>query len=93
MCFKKIQILSQKPKGLASGFTEKRQFAAKTDINSIFLGCQAQILDRSHIMDLYISFMGFKKNQISAQNTKVLAFGFTEKTPACVKNGPKLRIS
>jgi hypothetical protein len=64
---------------LAFDFMEKLQFVAKTDWNSIFLGCEYQIPDQLYIMVIYIHFYGFKKNQISAQNPKVLAFSFTEK--------------
>jgi hypothetical protein len=59
MGFKKIKILSQKPKVLAFGFAEKRQFVAKTDRNSVFLGRDTHILDRLYILVLYISFYGF----------------------------------
>jgi hypothetical protein len=55
---KKNQILSQYPKGLASGFTKKYQFAVQTDRNSVFLYGKAQILDRLHIMVSYLSFYG-----------------------------------
>jgi hypothetical protein len=79
MGYKKFQILSQNPKGLAFDFIKKCRFATKIDRNSVFLGRKAQILNRLHIMVSYISFYGLKKNQILAQNPKVLAFGFTEK--------------
>jgi hypothetical protein len=36
-------------------------------------------MDQLHIMVMYISFMGFKKFQIFAQNPKLIAFGFTKK--------------
>jgi hypothetical protein len=39
-------------------FTEKCQFIAKNDGNSIFLGCEAHIL---YLIILYINFYGFKK--------------------------------
>jgi hypothetical protein len=60
MSFKKFQILAQNTKGLAFGFTEKRQLAVKTDQNYVFLGRKVQILDMLHIMVMYISFYGFK---------------------------------
>jgi hypothetical protein len=41
----KKQISSQNPKWLDFGFTEKRQFTAKTDQNSIFLGHKAQSMN------------------------------------------------
>jgi hypothetical protein len=46
MSFKKIQILSQNQKALAFVFTEKHQFAAKTDRNFVFLGRKTQITDQ-----------------------------------------------
>jgi len=59
MGLKKIKILAQNPKVLAFGFTEKRQFVAKTDRNSVFLGRDIHIPDRLYIMVLYINFYGF----------------------------------
>jgi hypothetical protein len=53
-----FQISAQNIKELAFGFTEKHQFSAKTDRNSVFLGREAQILDRLHKMILYIIFYG-----------------------------------
>jgi hypothetical protein len=44
---------------LAFGSTEKLQFVAKTDGNSVFLGREAHIPDRLYIMVLYIGFYGF----------------------------------
>jgi hypothetical protein len=73
--FKKFQ----NAKVLAFDFTEKRQCAAKTDQNSIFLGHEANILDRLYLMVHYTSFTYFKKIQISTQKAMVLTFGFTEK--------------
>jgi hypothetical protein len=57
--FSKISNFGSDPKGLAFNFTEKRQFASKTDENFIFLGHEAHILDRLHIMVLYIRFYMF----------------------------------
>jgi hypothetical protein len=59
MGFKKIQIFAQNMYVLAYGFTENRQFVAKTDQNSIFLYPNPHILDRLYIMVMYISFYGF----------------------------------
>jgi hypothetical protein len=59
MGFKKFQILDQNPNGLAFCFTEILQFTTKTDQNFIFLGCKAQIPDRSHIIVMYIIFYEF----------------------------------
>jgi len=79
MGFKKLKILAQNSKVLAFGFTEKGNFVAKTDWDSVFLGRDTHIPDWLYITVLYISFYRFKKIQILAQNPKVLAFGFTEK--------------
>jgi hypothetical protein len=59
MGFQKFQILDQNPKVLSFGFTEKHDFAAKTDWNSVFLGHKSQILDRLHVMVMHISFYEF----------------------------------
>ena len=45
MGFKKFQILAQNPKLLAFGFTQKRQFVAKIDRNSVFLDRDPHIPD------------------------------------------------
>jgi hypothetical protein len=78
--------LAQNTKGLAFGFTEKRQLAVKTDQNYVFLGRKVQILDMLHIMVMYISFYGFKYFfQFSAQNPNGLFFGINEKRLFVVK--------
>jgi len=59
MGFKKFQILPQNPKLLAFGFTQKRQFVAKIDRNSVFLDRDPYIPDRLYLMDMYIIFYGF----------------------------------
>jgi hypothetical protein len=46
MGFKKKQILAQNSKVSNFDFTEKRQFAGKTDQNSIFHGHETHIPDR-----------------------------------------------
>jgi hypothetical protein len=72
--------LARNPNGLAFSFIEECHFTPKTDQNSIFLGCKAQIPDRLHKMVMYICFYDvLKKNQILPQNSKGLAFGFIEK--------------
>jgi hypothetical protein len=63
---------------LAYGFTENCQFAAKTDRNSVFCGCDPHFLDRIYLMSRYMSFYRFSKNQNFSQNPYVLAYGFTE---------------
>jgi hypothetical protein len=44
---------------LAYGISENRQFAAKTDRNSIFLGRDPHIPDRLYIVVSYMSFYWF----------------------------------
>jgi hypothetical protein len=78
MGFNFFQISAQNQNGLAFGFTQKHRFATKTNRNNEFLRRKAQNLDRLRIMLMYIRFYVFKKNQISAQNSKGLAFGFTK---------------
>jgi hypothetical protein len=53
----------------------------KTSQKSVFHPRQAHILSRLDVSVLYIIFWeeGFQKYQVSAQNPKALAFGFTEK--------------
>jgi hypothetical protein len=52
----------------------------KIERNSKFLGRKAHILDQLHVMVHIKVFTGFfKKIKISAQNSKGLAFGFTQK--------------
>jgi hypothetical protein len=41
------------------GFNENCQFGAKTDRNSVFLGCDAHIVDRLSIIVMYMNFYGF----------------------------------
>jgi hypothetical protein len=65
---------------------KKLQFATKTAQNIVFLAHKAQISNQLHIMVMYISLMGFKKFQISAQNRNGLAFSFTKKRQFVTKN-------
>jgi hypothetical protein len=44
---------------VAYGFTENRQFGAKTDRNSIFLGRDPHMVDRLSKMVPYMNFYGF----------------------------------
>jgi hypothetical protein len=62
MGFKKNQISSQNTKVLAFVFIKKHQIVAKTDRNSVFLGCEAHIPYRVHIMVMFIHFYGFLNN-------------------------------
>jgi hypothetical protein len=50
----------------------------KTSWKSIFYPHEAHIHALLDITMLYTIFWGFKKYRVSAQNTKVLAFDFTE---------------
>jgi hypothetical protein len=59
MDFKKIQILAKNSKVSTFDFTKKCQFVTKTDQNSVFIGREAPILDRSYIMIMYFKFYGF----------------------------------
>jgi hypothetical protein len=63
----------------------------KTSQKSVFHPCQAHILSRLDVLVLYIFFWeeGFQKYQVSAQNPKALAFGFTEKCMSTVKTSRK----
>jgi hypothetical protein len=63
---------------LAYGFSENRQFAAKTDRNSIFLSRDPHISDRLYIMVLYMSFSEFSKISNFCSESKVLAYSFGE---------------
>jgi hypothetical protein len=57
--FEKNQSFAQNLKVLDYGFSESRQFAAKIDRNSVFLGYEPHIPDRLYIMVSYMSFYGF----------------------------------
>jgi hypothetical protein len=66
---------------LVVGFTEKHQFEVETERNSVFLGREAHILVRLYLMVMYIIL----RNQILAQNAKVLSFSFMEKRQFLLK--------
>jgi hypothetical protein len=57
--FEKIHIFAQNPNVLAYGFTENYQFGAKVDRNSVFLGRDPCIANRSSITVPYFNFYGF----------------------------------
>jgi hypothetical protein len=76
--FWKISHFCSKSKGVAYGFTENRQFGAKTDRNSVFLGRDPRIANRLSITVPYMNLYVFKKIHIFGQNPCVLAYGFTE---------------
>jgi hypothetical protein len=56
---------------------KKCQFVAKTYQNFVFLGRKVQILDRLHIMVMFICFYRLKKSNFSSKS-KCVTFGFTE---------------
>jgi predicted ferric reductase len=57
--FKTFQILTQNTKRPFFDFTEKREFATKTDRNSVFFCGDPQILDQLSITVPYMSFHWF----------------------------------
>jgi hypothetical protein len=88
-CFKTYRILSQKPKGLAFGFTEKRMFAVKTSWKFVFHPHEAYNLSRLDASMLYINFWGFEKYWASAQNPKRVSLQFYWKCMFTMKTGWK----
>jgi hypothetical protein len=76
--FSKVSSFGSNSKGLAFGFTEKCMFTMKTIWNFVFHPREAHILARTNIIVLYTIFLGFKKYQVLAENSKGLAFGFTD---------------
>jgi hypothetical protein len=78
--------LAQNSKVSNFDFTEKCQFAGKTDQNSVFHGHETHIPDRVQITVPYKSFYEFENFQILAQNSKGLTLDLTKKTPVCGKN-------
>jgi hypothetical protein len=75
---------------LAYGFTVNRQFAAKTDQNSVFLGCDPRIPDPLYIKVLYLCFDGFSKFSIFCQNSYVFAYGFIKNRQFAIKTDQNL---
>jgi hypothetical protein len=71
MALKKFQTLAENAKLLAFDFTEKCQFTAKTDRNSVFLCHEANILDRLYKIICYTGCTYFRNVQILAPNPKV----------------------
>jgi hypothetical protein len=61
MSFEKTQIFAQNPWVLAYDFTKNHQFAAKTNLNSVFLGRDPHIADQLYITVSYMTFYGFWK--------------------------------
>ena len=91
--FEKFHIFARNAWVLAYGFTKNRQFGAKMDRNSVFLGREPRIADRLSITASYMYFYGFW--QISHFRSKCISVGlrFYRKSPVSVKNCLKLRIS
>jgi hypothetical protein len=71
---------------LAYGFTENRQFGAKTDQNSIFLGRDPHILKQLYIMVLHMSFYGFWNFSIFCSKSIGVSLQFYRKSLVWVKN-------
>ncbi len=63
---------------LAYGFDENRQFRAKTDRNSLFLGCGPHIVDQLSIPVLHKIFYGFSECSHLRSKCIGVAYGFTE---------------
>jgi hypothetical protein len=59
MGFEKFHIFARNPKVLADGFTKNHLFGAKTDRNSVFLGCDPRIVNRLSIMVPHFNFYRF----------------------------------
>jgi hypothetical protein len=89
--FKKFKFLLKMV--LDYGFTENRQFAAKTDRNSVFLGPDTHISDRLYLMVLYMSFYRFSKISNFQSKSICVTLWFSWKSTFCDKNWPKLCIS
>jgi hypothetical protein len=77
---------------VAYDFTKNRQFGAKTDWNSVFIGRDPYIVDRLYIIALYIHFMDFKKSNFCSKSI-VVSLRFYRKSPVWGKNWPTLCIS
>jgi hypothetical protein len=69
----------------AYGFTENRQFAAKTDQNSEFLGRDPNIPNRLYIMVSYMSFYEFSKFSNFRLKFISVSLRFYRKSPVCGK--------
>jgi hypothetical protein len=74
-------------------FIGKRQFAAKTDRNSVFLGREAHIPNWLYIMVLYNFFYRLSNIWNFDLKSNGVSIWFYSKTIVCGKNWPKLHIS
>jgi hypothetical protein len=89
---KKLKFLL-KSIGLSLGFSEHRQFGAKTDTDSLFLVRNPHIADRIYITVSYLSFYRFWKNSNFHSKSVGVSLRFYGKSPFRGKNCPKLSIS
>jgi hypothetical protein len=76
--FQKYSNFRLKSVGVRLRFYQKLPVCGKTDRNSVFLGVDHHIPEQLYMMVPYMSFCGFKKIQIFAQNTYVVTYGFIE---------------
>jgi hypothetical protein len=74
-------------------FTKNRQFGAKSDWNSIFLGRDPHIIDQLSITVPYMNFYGFWKSSNFRSKCIGVSLRFYRKSPVWDKNWSKLRIS
>jgi hypothetical protein len=93
MGFEKFHIFAQNPKVLAYGFSENCQFRAKTDRNSVFLGCDPRIANTLSIMVPYFNFYEFWKISHFCSKSKAVSLQFYRKLSVWGKNRSKLHIS
>jgi hypothetical protein len=78
---------------LVYDFTQNRQFWAKTEQNSVFLGRDTHIVDRLYITVSYIIFYVIWKNSNFCSKSMSVSLRFYQKSPVCGKNWRKLCIS
>jgi hypothetical protein len=83
---KKIQIFTQNSLVLVYGFMENRQFASKTDQNSVFVGRVPHIPYQLYFMVMYMSFYGFLKNSKFPSKYISVSLRFYRKSAVCGKN-------
>jgi hypothetical protein len=79
MGFKNLKFPLKTQRGWPLILPKKHHFAAKTNQNSRFIGCEAHILDRLHIMVLYIRFYKLKKSYFGSKSKEIFTVGFSEK--------------
>jgi hypothetical protein len=79
--------------GVSINYTENRQFRAKTNRNSVFLGCDSHIIDWLYITIPYMNFYRFWKNSIFRSKSIGVSLRFYRKSLVWGINWPKLSIS